>query len=629
MLQLSKSQKRDLFCILLAAALFIIVEILVHLTDTPVWVQLPLFLVIYLIPGWTVLRKSAVHIAHGQVFDENFLMTVASIAAFVIGKYPEAVEVMLFYQVGELFEHIAVGRSRQAVSDLLDLCPDEATVLRDGEAQTVLCDEVHVGEEILVKPGEKIPLDATVIKGQSTLDTAALTGESMPVAINPGDVVYSGCMNQSGVLQLKVTKPAAESTAAKIMELVEKSVSAKAKTEQFITRFAKYYTPIVVIAAVLLAVVPPLIQGLFLGGGFNFSDWIYRALTFLIISCPCALVISVPLSFFGGIGCASKNGILVKGSNYLEALSRAQIVVMDKTGTLTEGKFHVTQQAPLGISEEEQLEFMALAESASNHPIAQSLREAYGKPLDTSRVTDIQELAGQGIRAKIDERDVLVGNRPFLENAGFPIESESGVGTFVHLAVEDDYCGYVLIGDTVKADARQSVKQLRECGVELLAMMTGDHVEAAKEVGEALDLDVVHAECLPADKVEQMQIYRKDLEKGRTLVFVGDGMNDAPVLAQSDVGVAMGGLGSDAAIAAADLVILDDRLSKLGLAMRIAKKTMTIAYENIIFALVVKAVILVLGALGLAHIGAAVFADVGVSVIAILNAMRAMGIKTK
>lgn len=620
-MEMTKQQKKILYRILLGAVLFLAAEIVIHFISLPWWGELLIFLAVYLVPGWSVLWKAVKNISHGQVFDENFLMTVASIAAFAIGQYPEAVEVILFYQVGELFEKIAVGKSRQAVSDLLDLCPDEATVLRDGKPETVLVDEVEVGEHILVRPGEKIPLDAKVCEGHTTIDTAALTGESMPVAASVGDEVCSGCVNLSGAVELVVTKPAAESTASKIMELVEESASSKAKTEQFITRFARYYTPCVVIAAVILAVLPPLVLG---GGAVVWKDWIYRALTFLIISCPCALVISVPLSFFGGIGSASKNGILVKGSNYLEALSHAQIVVMDKTGTLTEGKFHVTKQEPVGLTATEQLKYAALAESASNHPIAQSLKDAYGKEPDTARVTDVQELAGHGVSAKIDGKQVLAGNAKYLEDAELQTKAPTEIGTAVHLAVDGRYAGYILIADTLKADAPDAIRLFREAGVSTAAMLTGDSELAAKAVSDTLQLDEVHAKCLPEDKVKWMQEYRKKLDKGRTLVFVGDGMNDAPVLAQSDVGVAMGGLGSDAAIAAADLVILDDQPSKLGIAMHIAKKTMGIAKENIVFALGVKAIVLALGALGLAHIGAAVFADVGVSVIAILNSMRAM-----
>lgn len=621
---MTRQQRKILIKILIGGVLFAAAMLVTHLLTLPWWGELMIFLAVYLVPGWSVLAKAIRNIAHGQVFDENFLMTIASIAAFAIGEYPEAVEVILFYQVGELFEKIAVGRSRQAVSDLLDLCPDEATVLRDGKPETVLVEEVAVGEHILVRPGEKFPLDAEIFQGHTTIDTAALTGESMPVSATSGDTVCSGCVNLSGAVELVVTKPASESTASKIMELVETSASQKAKTEQFITRFARYYTPCVVIAAVILAIVPPLITGQ------AFSDWIYRALTFLIISCPCALVISVPLSFFGGIGCASKNGILVKGSNYLEALAHAQTVVMDKTGTLTQGKFRVTKQYALEISEEEQLELAALAESASNHPIAQSLRDAYGKPLNSARVTEIQERAGHGVSALVDGRQVLAGNAAYLEDAGLKPTVPDGSGTAVHVAVDGVYTGYLLIADSIKPDAAKAVQMLRKSGVTCVAMLTGDSKSAAQEVGETLHLDAVHAKCLPTDKVQHMQEYRKKLNKGRTLVFVGDGMNDAPVLAQSDVGVAMGGLGSDAAIAAADLVILDDKPSKLGTALQIAKKTMGIAQQNIAFALGVKAIVLVLGACGLAHIGAAVFADVGVSVIAILNSMRAMrAVKSK
>ncbi len=616
---MTKAQKKILLRILIGAVIFGIDLILTHLFSFPWWGELLLYLAAYLVPGWSVLCKSAKNIAHGQIFDENFLMTIASIAAFCIGEYPEAVEVILFYQIGELFEKIAVGRSRQAVTDLLDLCPDEATVLRDGKPETVLIEEVSVGETILVKPGEKFPLDAVISSGSTTVDTAALTGESMPVTASVGDSVCSGCVNLSGVVELTVTKLASESTASKIMELVEESASSKAKTEQFITKFSRIYTPCVVIAAVLLALIPPIFVS-----GQTFSDWIYRALTFLIISCPCALVISVPLSFFGGIGCASRIGVLVKGSNYLEALSRVQTVVMDKTGTLTQGKFHVTGQYPVEITAERQLELAALAESASNHPIAQSLQEAYGKKIDSSRVAQLQESAGHGVSAKVDGIQVFVGNAAYMEEAGLVPLTPTESGTAVHVAADGKYVGYLLIADAVKPDAKEAVQTLRTSGVSCVAMLTGDSETTAKEVSGILQLDEYHAKCLPTDKVQLMQEYRKKLESGRTLVFVGDGMNDAPVLAQSDVGVAMGGLGSDAAIAAADLVILDDKPSKLATAVQIAKKTMSIARENIVFALSVKAIILVLGALGIAKIGLAVFADVGVSVIAILNAMRTM-----
>ena len=618
-----RQQKIILTRIITGAVLFVAAIIVTHFMELQWWVNLIVFLAIYMIPGWSVLVKAARNIVHGQMFDENFLMAIASIAAFAIGEYHEAVEVILFYQVGELFEKIAVGKSRRAVSDLLNLCPDEATVLRDGKPQTVLIEEVAVGEYILVKPGEKIPLDGEISKGQTTVDTAALTGESMPAMVQTGDAVFSGCMNLSGAIELLVTKPASESTAAKIMEMVEQSSSMKAKTEQFITKFARYYTPCVVIAAVILALLPPLFTGQ------PFSEWIYRALTFLIISCPCALVISVPLSFFGGIGAASKHGILVKGSNYLEVLSRVQTVVMDKTGTLTEGKFHVVEQHAEGIDKETQLELAALAESSSNHPIAQSLRDAYGKPADLQRVSNVQEKAGYGVSATVDQKKVLVGNRVYMENAGIMVKNPDEMGTAVHVAVDGKYAGYIVIADQLKSGAPAAVEMLRNAGVTCVSMLTGDSEKVANQVGTQLQLDEVHAKCLPGDKVNYMQQYREKLERGKTLAYVGDGMNDAPVLAQSDVGVAMGGLGSDAAIAAADLVILDDDLSKLSTALQIARKTMRITRENIVFALGVKAVVLVLGALGIAHIGAAVFADVGVSVIAIINAMRTLRIPKK
>ena len=627
---LSKKQRKMRNRILIAAALLVLVKLL-PLTG---WVRGLCCLAPYFIIGYDVLRKAALGIVNGQVFDENFLMALATVGAYATGEFDEAVFVMLFYQTGELFQDYAVGKSRTSIAALMDIRPDTANLETENGLEEVDPEDVTVGSVIVVKPGERVPLDGTVLEGSSTLDTAALTGESLPRSIRVGDDIISGCVNLTGLLRVTVTKPCEESTVSKILELVENSSEKKAVSEQFITRFAKYYTPCVVYAALALFLIPtvllavlPTLPG-FLAGTV-WTDWLHRALTFLVISCPCALVISVPLSFFGGIGCASKNGVLVKGSNYLEALSHAQTVVMDKTGTLTEGKFHVTEQNPVGVTAEEQLELAALAESASNHPIAQSLKDAYGKAIDAERVTDIQEIAGHGVAARVDGRQVLAGNAAYLEDAGLQPETPHAIGTAVHLAVDGVYAGYILIADAVKPDAAQAVQAFRKAGVSTVAMLTGDSESAAKAVGDALQLDEVHAKCLPADKVKFMQEYRTRLSKGRTLVFVGDGMNDAPVLAQSDVGVAMGGLGSDAAIAAADLVILDDKPSKLGLAIHIAKKTMGIARQNIVFALGVKAIVLVLGALGLAHIGAAVFADVGVSVIAILNSTRAMRTKVK
>ncbi len=620
---MSRKQKKMLYRILIGIGLFLAAEVVTHLIDLPGWGELIVFGAVYLIVGGSTLLKAGRNILHGQIFDENFLMCLATIGAFGIQQYPEAVEVILFYLIGSLFESVAVGRSRKAVSDLMDICPDEAVVIRDGVQQTVSPEAVAVGETIFVAPGEKIPLDGVVRKGDSTVDTSALTGESIPAHVTKDSEVKSGCINLTGTMEIEVTKPAGESTAAKIMELVETSSSSKAKTENFITRFARYYTPCVVIGAVLLAVLPPLLTG------GNWSDWIYRALTFLIVSCPCALVISVPLSFFGGIGCASKNGVLIKGSNYLEVLAKAKTVVMDKTGTLTQGKFTVAEQYSVKEDPQTLLTTAALAEFYSNHPIAVSLRQAVDPgQLRAERVDQVQEIAGKGIRALVDGKQVLAGNAVFLEEEGFSCESPKQPGTAVQVAIDGTYAGYILIADTLKPDAKQAITGMKEAGVQKTVMLTGDNAKTGAYVAGQLGLDAYYAQLMPTDKVAHMQTLKAELADSKgTLVFVGDGMNDAPVLAQSDVGVAMGGLGSDAAIEAADIVILDDQPSKLVLAMRIAKKTMRIAKENIVFALAVKAIVLLLGALGLTGIGMAVFADVGVSVLAILNACRALRTK--
>lgn len=620
---MSRKQKKMLYRILIGIGLFLAAEVVTHLIDLPGWGELIVFGAVYLIVGGSTLLKAGRNILHGQIFDENFLMCLATIGAFGIQQYPEAVEVILFYLIGSLFESVAVGRSRKAVSDLMDICPDEAVVIRDGVQQTVSPEAVAVGETIFVAPGEKIPLDGVVRKGDSTVDTSALTGESIPAHVTNGSEVKSGCINLTGTMEIEVTKPAGESTAAKIMELVETSSSSKAKTENFITRFARYYTPCVVIGAVLLAVLPPLLTG------GNWSDWIYRALTFLIVSCPCALVISVPLSFFGGIGCASKNGVLIKGSNYLEVLAKAKTVVMDKTGTLTQGKFTVAEQYSANEDPQTLLTTAALAEFYSNHPIAVSLRQAVDPgQLRAERVDQVQEIAGKGLRALVDGKQVLAGNAVFLEEEGFSCESPKQPGTAVQVAIDGTYAGYILIADTLKPDAKQAITGMKEAGVQKTVMLTGDNAKTGAYVAGQLGLDAYYAQLMPTDKVAHMQTLKAELADSKgTLVFVGDGMNDAPVLAQSDVGVAMGGLGSDAAIEAADIVILDDQPSKLVLAMQIAKKTMRIAKENIVFALAVKAIVLLLGALGLTGIGMAVFADVGVSVLAILNACRALRTK--
>jgi Cd2+/Zn2+-exporting ATPase len=610
----SKRQKRTLCRILIAAALLILAALL-PLTG---WVRLCAFLVPYAVIGWDVLWRAARNIAHGQVFDENFLMSIATIGALCIGEYPEAVFVMLFYQVGELFQSYAVGKSRRSISDLMDIRPDYANVERDGELVQVDPDQVAVGDVIVVKPGEKVPLDGTVLEGSSCLDTAALTGESLPRNVGVGDDVISGCVNQSGLLRAQVTKPFGQSTVAKILDLVENAGSRKAKAENFITKFARYYTPAVVLSAVLLAVLPPLLTG------GSWSAWIHRALSFLVVSCPCALVISVPLSFFGGIGGASRAGILVKGSNYLEVLAQAQVVVFDKTGTLTQGSFQVTAVHPVGCGEEELLEQAALAESWSDHPISQSIRAAWGRELDTARVTDAQELSGRGVQVKVDGRTVCAGNGKLMQEQGVSFTPTQEVGTVVYVAREGTYLGCVVIADQVKPDAAQAIAQLKAQGVRRTVMLTGDAQTVAQAVGEQLGLDEVHAQLLPADKVEQVErLIRETASKG-SLVFVGDGINDAPVLSRADVGVAMGALGSDAAIEAADVVLMDDKPSKLAAAIAIARRTLGIVRQNIVFALAVKALVLILIAVGLASMWMAVFADVGVAVLAILNAMRAL-----
>ena len=576
------------------------------------------FLLPYLVIGWDVLWRAARNIAHGQVFDENFLMAIATVGALFIGEYAEAVFVMLFYQVGELFQSYAVGKSRQSIAALMEIRPDYANVERDGQVEQVDPDEVAVGETILIKAGERVPLDGVVLEGRSDLDTAALTGESLPREVQSGDDVISGCVNLTGLLKVRVTKAFAESTVSKILDLVENAGSKKAKAENFITKFARYYTPAVVIAAVALAVLPPLI------GAMTWSESLHRALIFLVISCPCALVISVPLSFFGGIGGASRAGVLVKGGAYLEVLSRTQIVVFDKTGTLTKGVFNVTAIHPETCGEDQLLELAALAESWSEHPIARSLREAYGKDVDAGRVADVEERSGRGVRAVVDGTEIFVGNDKLMDDIGVSWHPCHRVGTTVHVASEGEYLGHIVISDEVKEDAARAVSDLKALGVARTVMLTGDAQAVGESVGKQLGLDEVHAQLLPADKVERVEeLLAQKTGKG-CLAFVGDGINDAPVLSRADVGIAMGGLGSDAAIEAADVVLMDDKPSKIAVAIRIAQKTLVIVRQNIAFALGVKALVLVLGALGQANMWEAVFADVGVSVIAILNAMRAM-----
>ena len=577
-----------------------------------------LYLVPYLLIGWDVLWKAVRNIAHGQIFDENFLMALATVGAFGTGEYAEAVFVMLFYQVGELFQGYAVGKSRQSITALMDIRPDCANVERDGALLQVDPDEVEVGDTIVIKAGERVPLDGVILEGRSTLDTAALTGESLPREAEAGDDVISGCVNLSGLLKVRVTKSFEESTVAKILDLVENAAGKKAKAENFITKFARYYTPSVVAAAVLLAVLPPL-----LGDG-DWSKWFHQALVFLVISCPCALVISVPLSFFGGIGGASRAGILVKGGNYLEVLADTQIVVFDKTGTLTKGVFNVTAIHPDQCDEDRLLELAALAESYSDHPISRSLKEAYGKEIDNSRVDGVEEIAGQGVKASVDGVEVWVGNDKLMDAAGAAWRPCHRVGTTVHVASQGVYLGHIVISDEVKEDAAQAIAGLKAIGIQKTVMLTGDAQAVGEDVARRLGLDEVHAQLLPADKVDQVEaLLRERTGKGK-LAFVGDGINDAPVLSRADLGIAMGGLGSDAAIEAADVVLMDDKPSKIAVAIRIARKTLSIVRQNIVFALGVKLLVLVLGAVGRANMWGAVFADVGVSVLAILNAMRAL-----
>lgn len=622
-----RKHKRSLAEIVIAALLFILCAVVTRVGLFPDWAWLPLILYLapYLVIGWRVLWKAARNILRGQVFDENFLMTLATVGALIVGEYPEAVFVMLFYRVGELFEELAVGKSRASIAALMEIRPDCAHVEREGETVTVDPAEVAVGEVIAIHPGERVPLDGMVLEGTTTLDTAALTGESLPREAESGDTVISGCVNLTGLIRVRVTKSYGESTVSKILELVENAGEHKSRSEQFITRFARYYTPVVVLAAVLLAVVPPLLVGM--TDPTVWSEWIYRALSFLVISCPCALVISVPLSFFGGIGGASKRGILVKGSCYLEALAACDTVVFDKTGTLTEGRFSVTAIHPAeGMTEYELLCLAAGAEQYSSHPIARALTAACP---DVTEAHNVEELAGHGVRATVTDREgqphrVAVGNPKLMDSEGAAWISHNDTGTTVMVAADGVFMGSITVADTVKPDSAEAVAALRKCGVERTVMLTGDSEATASIVARDLGLDEYHAALLPADKVERVEALLADPARKGKLAFVGDGINDAPVLARADIGIAMGGMGSDAAIEAADVVLMDDRMTDLPRAISLARRTLCIVKQNIVFALGVKAVILVLGALGYAGLWAAVFADVGVAVIAILNAMRAM-----
>ena len=611
---MSKKQKRMLFRVLASAVLFAVALLL----PTEGWLRLFTFLIPYAVIAWDVLWRAVRNIAHGQVFDENFLMSLATVGALATGEYPEAVFVMLFYQVGELFQSYAVDQSRKSITSLMDIRPDYANIEVDGQLRQVDPEDVAVGDTIVIKAGERIALDGVVLEGTSNVDTAALTGESLPREAQPGDDVISGCVNLSGLLRVRVTKAFEESTVAKILDLVENSSSKKAKAENFITKFARYYTPAVVLAAVALALLPPLFPSI------QWVDSIQRALNFLVVSCPCALVISVPLSFFGGIGGASKNGILVKGGNYLEVLAKTELVVFDKTGTLTRGVFNVTAIHPDHCGEAQLLELAALAESYSDHPISRSLKEAYGKELDASRVSNVEELSGRGVRATVDGRQICAGNDKLMEDIGVSCHPCHRLGTTVHVASDGVYLGHIVISDEVKPDAKEAITALKACGVRRTVMLTGDAKAVGESVAQELGLDEVHTQLLPADKVTRVEALLGEVSPKGALAFVGDGINDAPVLSRADIGIAMGGLGSDAAIEAADIVLMDDKPSKLADAIRIARRTLAIVRQNIVFALAVKFLVLALSAAGVANMWEAVFADVGVSVIAILNAMRAL-----
>ena len=623
---MTKKQKKSLQQILIALALVILLKLLLSvLPALPTPVELLLYLIPYFVVGKDVLRKAIKGVKNRQPFDECFLMAVATVGAFALGDYVEGCAVILFYQIGELFQSVAVGKSRQSISSLMDIRPDYANVEdEDGKLEQVDPDDVEVGTVIVVQPGERVPIDGVIVEGTSALNTAALTGESLPRDVQTGDEVISGCVNMTGLLKVRTTKEFGESTVSKILDLVENSSMKKARAENFITRFARVYTPAVCYGALALAFLPPIVL-LMMGQPARFGDWIYRALTFLVISCPCALVISIPLSFFGGIGGASACGILVKGSTYLEELARTGIVVFDKTGTLTQGTFKVTGVHPAdGITDEQLVEAAALAESWSKHPISLSIKAAYGKEIDTSRVTDVEELGGHGVTAKVDGKAVAAGNARLMERLGLSAPAVSETGTVVHIAIDGRYAGCLLIADVVKPHSAEAIRALKAAGVRKTVMLTGDAEPVAKAVSAQLGLDEYHAGLLPGDKVDQIETLIAAKKSKENLAFVGDGINDAPVLSRADVGIAMGALGSDAAIEAADVVLMDDDPAKIALAMRIARRTLRIVYENIVFALAVKFACLLLGAIGMASMWTAIFADVGVMVIAVLNATRAL-----
>ena len=624
---MTKKQKKVLIRIIVSTVLLAGIMIITKLVEINKWIQFALYLVPYLIIGYDILKKALKGIFKGQIFDENFLMAVATVGAVALGEFSEGAAVMLFYQIGELFQSVAVGKSRKNITSLMDIRPDYANVELNGKLEKIDPDDVEIGTEIVVNPGEKVPIDGIIISGDSTLNTSALTGESVPRSAKVGNEIISGCINLTGVLKIKTTKEFGDSTVSKILDLVENSSMKKSKSENFITKFARYYTPAVCGGALLLAILPPIIR-LISGNGAMWGEWITRALTFLVISCPCALVISIPLSFFAGIGCASANGVLVKGSNYLEALSDTQYVVFDKTGTLTKGVFEVTGIYPANNFDKDTLiRLAAFAENASSHPISVSLKKNYGKEINIDEVSDIQEIAGHGVSALVDGKRIFAGNIKLMKKENIAVECEHDEGTVVYVSCDGEYAGCIVISDVVKENSKKAILSLKKSGIDKTVMLTGDSKQAAERVAKSLGLDEYHAELLPADKVEWVEKLLSQKSAKKKLAFVGDGINDAPVLSRADIGIAMGALGSDAAIEAADIVLMDDDPSKIALARKISVHTLKIVKENIIFALAIKAICLVLGALGIANMWVAIFADVGVMILAVLNAIRALKIK--
>lgn len=623
---MTSKQKKVLYRIIIATVLIVVVSLFCKFVEPDTWIEVVLYLIPYFVIGYDILKKAGKGILNKQVFDENFLMAVATVGAMLLGDFKEGVAVMLFYQIGELFQSCAVGKSRKNIAALMDIRPDYANVMVDGEIEQVDPDDVEIGTEIIVNPGEKVPIDGVITEGNTTLNTSALTGESVPRSAKCGDEVISGCINMTGVIKLKTTKEFGDSTVSKILDLVENSSMKKSRSENFITKFARYYTPAVCYSALALSLLPPIIS-MIMGMSPNFQTWIIRALTFLVISCPCALVISIPLSFFGGIGCASTNGILVKGSNYLEALADTKYIVFDKTGTLTKGVFEVNGVYPeSGYTDKDLLYYAAYAESASSHPISISLKKAYGEKLDIEHVTGIEEIAGHGVQATVDGKPVYAGNSKLMKKNGLTITQEHDEGTVVYIAIDGAYAGCITIADVIKPTSKDAIRGLKKSGIKTV-MLTGDTKKTADKVAAEVGVDMVRSELLPADKVSEVEALLEKKQKKENLAFVGDGINDAPVLSRADIGIAMGALGSDAAIEAADVVLMDDDPAKIALAMKISMKTLRIVRENIVFALFVKAICLILGALGIANMWIAIFADVGVMVIAVINATRALRIK--